>query len=163
MIGAAAQVIDAFRSANLKLALAESLTGGALASALVDVPGASEVLLGSVVAYDSKLKTNLLNVPSGLIETVGAVDPLVALGMASGVRFQLAQAAELDAVQVVGFGITGVAGPTEQDNHPVGEVFAAVVTAQGARQHAWMFTGSRNEIREAAVSKGLKLLLEVIG
>jgi nicotinamide-nucleotide amidase len=105
--------------ARLTIAVAESLTGGQVAAALTAVPGASNVLRGSVTAYATDLKARLLGVDAGLLDRVGAVDGEVARQMALGVR----KVCGAD----VGLATTGVAGPNEQDGRPVGTVFVAVV------------------------------------
>jgi nicotinamide-nucleotide amidase len=114
----AATVLRLLVEGSTTVAVAESLTGGLLVSALVDVPGSSAALRGGVVAYASQLKTELLDVPADLLDLRGAVDPQVALLMAQGVRARLG----------TGWGIaaTGVAGPDAQDGHAPGTVFVAV-------------------------------------
>ncbi|MEO0025012.1 MAG: hypothetical protein RL196_1453 [Actinomycetota bacterium] len=156
----AAQIVEHMQGRGLRLALAESLTGGALASAVVDVPGASAVLLGSIVAYDTALKSALLGVEAGLIERVGAVDREVALQMAAGARARLAAAAEVSAEQVIGLSCTGVAGPDAQDGKPVGLVFIATDSPGGPRVHEFQFAGTRFEIRSATVRTALRLLAD---
>jgi nicotinamide-nucleotide amidase len=100
------------------VAVAESLTGGAVASALVDVPGASAVLRGAVVAYATDVKAGLLGVDGALLDRVGAVHPDVAVAMAVGVR------SALEATW--GVGTTGVAGPDPQDGVAPGTAYVAV-------------------------------------
>lgn len=138
------------------VATAESLTGGLLAAALTDVPGASAFYRGGVVSYATDLKVSLLGVPGSLVETTGAVDPRVAQAMARG------------AARVCGasYGVatTGVAGPDPQDGKPVGLVYVAVARGTGddgaVREHT--FTGSRVAIRAQAVHAALTLLHEVL-
>lgn len=83
---AAAAALEELRRRGLTLAVAESLTGGALSAALVSVPGASAVLRGAVVAYATPVKASLLGVDPGLLAAHGPVDPEVARQMARGVR-----------------------------------------------------------------------------
>lgn len=137
------------------LAVAESLTGGAVCDALVSVPGASRVLLGGVVAYATALKARLLDVDGELLATVGAVDPQVALAMARGVRHRLGAD--------VGLATTGVAGPDAQDGQPVGTVYVAIATGSGQRVRRLALHGDRATIRHAAVAAVLELALEVLG
>ncbi len=132
------------------LAVAESLTGGQLTGALVDVPGASAVLRGGVVAYASDLKTSLLGVDPRLLAEVGAVDAQVAAGMAAGVQARLAA--------TYGLATTGVAGPTDQDGHPPGTVHVALVGPRGERGAALAVAGDRPRVRSAAVLAALELL-----
>ena len=100
------------------MATAESLTGGLVCAALTDVPGASAVVRGAVVAYATELKAQVLGVDPDLLATGGAVQAEVARQMATGVCRVLGAD--------VGVATTGVAGPDPQDGHPVGTVFVAV-------------------------------------
>ncbi len=100
------------------LAVAESLTGGLVAAELTGVPGASKVFRGSVTAYATELKRDVLGVDGTLLDQRGAVDAEVARQMAEGVRGVLGAD--------WGIATTGVAGPDPQDGQPVGTVFVAV-------------------------------------
>jgi nicotinamide-nucleotide amidase len=155
----ATQLVELFAERGLKLALAESLTGGALASAIVDVPGASKVLLGSIVAYDTALKTGLLGVDADLLARVGAVDAEVAAQMAAGARSTLAAASATGISSVIGLACTGVAGPASQDGKPVGLVFVALDAPGGAQVQEFQFAGDRAQIRSSVVAAALKLLI----
>jgi competence/damage-inducible protein CinA-like protein len=106
-------VASLLRSRGLTLAVAESLTGGLVASRLVDVPGSSEWFRGGVVSYASDVKYSVLDVPEGPVVSAPA-----AAAMATGVRRLLGAD--------VGLGVTGVAGPDRQEGHPPGTVFMAV-------------------------------------
>jgi len=118
----AKQILDQLRSQNKKLVLAESLTGGLLTAEFAKVAGASDVLLAGIVAYDSTLKHELLGVSKQLLDNQGAVDPEVAAQMAEGIRNKIAQKMGLELGSVVAISTTGVAGPSEQDGKPVGEL-----------------------------------------
>lgn len=107
------------------LAVAESLTGGAVLDAIVAVPGASAVLRGGVVAYAPEVKIGVLGVPADLIARHGTVHPDVAWEMASRVRVLLG--ADL------GVATTGVAGPDPVGGHLPGEAYVAVVGPAGER------------------------------
>lgn len=140
-------------SAGWTVATAESLTGGLLCARLVDVPGASVVVRGGVVAYATELKAELLGVDAGLLAARGAVDPDVALAMATGVRQRLSAD--------WGMATTGVAGPDPQDGLPPGTVYVAVRGPDGdgvVRRLA--LTGDRPAIREGTVTAALGLLAE---
>ncbi|MET8683429.1 CinA family protein [Streptomyces sp. NPDC004732] len=100
------------------LAVAESLTGGLVAAEITSVPGASKVFRGSVTAYATELKRDVLGVDGTLLDERGAVDPEVARQMADGVRTVLGAD--------WGIATTGVAGPEPQDGQPVGTVYVAV-------------------------------------
>jgi len=151
----AAELVALAAAQERTIAVAESLTGGALASALVDVPGASAVLRGGVVAYATDLKASVLGVDVDLLEREGAVHPLVAEQMAQGVA-RLARAS-------VGLSTTGVAGPDPQDGKPVGTVFVAVHADGRTTTRRLALDGDRAAIREAAVARVIDLALAVLG
>lgn len=156
----AAAVLQALRERGLKLAIAESLTGGALTSEFIAVPGASEVLLGGIVAYNTALKHELLGVSRGLLEQQGAVDPEVAAQMAGGVRAKLAAKCGIPEDLVVGLSTTGVAGPDSQDGKPVGTVFIGISISGSESVLAELFDGDRAAIRQATVKASVEGLLE---
>lgn len=157
---AASEVLEALAAQNLHLVVAESLTGGLLTSAFVDVPGASKVLLGSIVAYQSDLKSQLLGVSRVLIQEQGAVDPEVVAQMAAGIRAKLASKTATLESSVVGIATTGVAGPDSQDGKPAGTVYIGISSSVGDYVYPFEFEGSRREIRDAAVSAALGALWE---
>ncbi|MFC8953769.1 CinA family protein [Streptomyces sp. NPDC057101] len=139
------------------LAAAESLTGGLVAAELTGVPGASAVFRGSVTAYATALKHELLGVDGALLAERGAVDPEVALQMAAGVRDRLGAD--------WGVSTTGVAGPDPQDGQAVGTVYVAVAgpDATGARAGkvvSLRLNGDRADIRRESVRSVLELLRE---
>jgi nicotinamide-nucleotide amidase len=136
------------------VATAESLTGGLLCGALVDVPGASQAVRGGIVAYAAEAKVSLLGVDGGLVAVRGTVDAEVAQQMASGVRRRL------DATW--GVSTTGVAGPDAVDGKPAGTVFIAVSGSSGARVEALHLDGGRSDVRQATVDAGLSLLLATL-
>ena len=135
--------------------MAESLTGGMLTSELVSVPGASAVVLGGVVAYQTAIKRSVLGVPAHLLALNGPVHPDVAIAMAHGARAVFA----VDGVPAdVGIATTGVAGPDPQDGHPPGTVFVGIVTAGDASVIELELDGDREHIRRAVVSESLSAL-----
>ena len=150
----AAELLAVLRSRGWSIAAAESLTGGLVCAALVDVPGASASLRGGVVAYATDLKDTLLGVDTVLLTARGAVDPEVARQMADGVRGLLSTD--------VGLATTGVAGPDPQDGQPVGTVHIAVVTPDGTGITSLEIPGSREQIRAETVDRALALCLEEI-
>ncbi|MGC5035105.1 CinA family protein [Streptomyces sp. DT190] len=141
------------------LAVAESLTGGLVAAEITSVPGASKVFRGSVTAYATELKHELLGVDATLLAARGAVDPQVAAQMAVGVRKALGTD--------WGIATTGVAGPDPQDGQEVGTVFVAVDgpfaqdsgSAGGGKVEGLRLNGDRAEIRRESVRSVLALLL----
>ncbi len=139
--------------------MAESLTGGLVVAELIAVPGASAVVNGGVVAYNTALKHSLLGVNAALLADRGAVDPDVAAAMAAGVR----RACAVDGVAAsVGISTTGVSGPESQDGKPVGTVFVGIATDAGTRVVDLTFGGSRDAIRRAVVSECLIQLQKVL-
>jgi nicotinamide-nucleotide amidase len=150
----AAKVLDALEARGWSLAIAESLTGGLLADAFVSVPGASKVLRGSVVAYATDLKEELLGVDAELLAAKGAVDEEVAFEMAVGVANRLGADVAISA--------TGVAGPETQDGKPVGTVFVGIVTPELSDVLELKLAGTREEIRKATVEAAVRGLLKVL-
>ncbi|CEA07675.1 Nicotinamide-nucleotide amidohydrolase PncC [Arthrobacter saudimassiliensis] len=150
MSSAAEQIVAACRGQSLTVATAESLTAGLVASALADVPGASAVLLGGVVAYSSQVKASVLGVSADLLERAGSVDAQVARQMAAGARRRL----HAD----IAVSTTGVAGPEPHDGKPVGTVFIGLADGAGSISRGFRFTGDRAEIRAQACAQALAML-----
>jgi nicotinamide-nucleotide amidase len=131
---------------GLTLGLAESLTGGLIASRLVDVPGASGWFRGCVVSYATDVKHDVLEVPDGPV-----VSGPAAVAMAEGARTVLGSD--------VGLAVTGVAGPDEQDGQPVGTVFAAIAgLALDPAVVEMHLPGDRPRVRQYAAISALDLL-----
>jgi nicotinamide-nucleotide amidase len=148
----AARLVSRLRQGGRTVACAESLTGGLLCATIVDVPGASNVLLGGIVAYATELKRALVGVDGRLLDERGPVDPEVAEQLAERIRTLCAvdgRAADL------GLSTTGVAGPDPQDGHAPGLVFVGVSSARGARAVELHLDGDRAEVRRAAVARAL--------
>ena len=159
MTDVGAEVIQRLTSRGLTIAVAESLTGGLLVAELIRTPGASAVVNGGVVAYNTALKHSVLGVDAGLLAERGAVDPEVAEQMASGVRSALAvdgRAAD------IGISTTGVAGPEPQDGKPVGTVYLGFATETEIVSVALRLSGSRDGIRKAVVSESLEQLTRLL-
>jgi nicotinamide-nucleotide amidase len=152
--GLAGRIVGLLTSRELTVATAESLTGGLVCAALTDVPGASAVLRGGVVAYATDLKSALLGVPATLLAERGAVDPEVAAAMAEGVRERLGTA--------VGVATTGVAGPDPAEGKPPGTVHVAVSSKTGRITRTLMLAGGREQIRHDTVQRCLGLLWAVL-
>ena len=150
----AGAVVSTLTERGETVAVAESLTGGLLAAALVQIPGASAVFRGGIVAYATDLKATLLGVPEALLDRYGAVHADVAAAMASGVR------GRLDAT--FGVATTGVAGPDPADGQPVGTVHIAVSSPREVIGHRYLFAGDRAAIREQTVVISLKQLRRML-
>lgn len=140
------------------LGVAESLTGGMLAAALISVPGASATVVGAIVAYATPLKHSLLGVDAALLAEHGAVHPEVARQMAEGVR----HAVVVDGRDAdVGIATTGIAGPDSPDGQPVGTVYVGVSAPGGSSVLTLQLEGDRDAIRAETVRQALSVLLAV--
>jgi nicotinamide-nucleotide amidase len=132
------------------VAVAESLTGGLLAGALTDRAGSSASFRGSLVVYATDLKHALAGVSEEVLGSDGAVSARTAAALAEGARDRLGAD--------WGLGVTGVAGPTEQEGHPVGTVLLAVAGPTGTTVVERRFPGDRGQVRRLTVTTGMDLL-----
>lgn len=154
-------------SRALRIAAAESLTGGLLSSAIVSAAGASHYFVGAIVAYDTAVKHSLLGVDPQLLRTNGPVDDEVARQMARGVREACGATLATDVKnrQVdIGVATTGVAGPDPdpQTGQPVGTIWIGVSSDRGERAVHLQLSGTRLQIREATVHAALQELIAEI-
>lgn len=148
-------VLDLARERGLTLAAAESCTGGLVAARLTSVPGSSDVFVGGVVAYDDRLKRELLRVPEETLERHGAVSAETAAALASGARKALG--ADL-AVSV-----TGVAGPDGgSDEKPVGLVYLHATGPAEDQAVELRLPGDRDAVRRRAAASALHLLRRLL-
>lgn len=154
--GGAARLIAELTRRGLRIAVAESLTGGLLAAELTSIPGASLVVSGGVVAYDTDVKRSLLGVDAELLRREGAVHPEVARQMAAGARTALAVAGR---PADVGVATTGVAGPDEQDGRPVGTVHVGLAFADRVEAIDLALSGDRAAIRRQTVDVAIAAVL----
>ena len=146
---------DRLTRRGMRIAIAESCTGGLITSRLTDVSGSSRYVRHSVVAYSNDAKTGLLGVPADIIAEHGAVSEQVALGMADGIRAQ----AGVD----VGVGVTGIAGPGGgSPEKPVGTVAIATVTAEEARSRLFRFMGEREQVKFQASQAALDMVRRML-
>lgn len=120
----AARVLSWCERYGVRIATAESLTGGLLADSFVRIPGASAVFLGSAVTYDIKAKASVLGVDAELLKSQGAVHPEVARSMALGCAQLYAQPEYGNSV--IGISTTGVAGPGPDGDKPAGLVYVGL-------------------------------------
>jgi nicotinamide-nucleotide amidase len=152
----AKQVIDILTEQNQTIVTAESCTGGMIASALTDVPGASAAVYGGYVTYANTAKSRMIQVQPRLISDYGAVSNQVARAMADGAR----NTARVDYAVAV----TGIAGPDGgSEKKPVGLVYIAVSSelATVVIEHRFGDLG-RDAIRKATVDAALELVLQVL-
>ena len=145
-----ARLIDALAAAGETVAVAESLTGGLVCSTLVHPAGASRVVIGGAVVYSTDVKASVLGVDQVLLAERGAVDAAVAVQMAAQIRTKFGS--------TIGVATTGVAGPDPQDGVAVGTVFVAVTSDRGDSVEEHHFSGTRDDIRWAAVDAALAIL-----
>ncbi len=151
----ASEVIDRLRAADATIATAESLTGGLVCATLVSVPGASDVVLGGIVAYAPQAKTDLLGVDAGLISSHGTVDAEVAAQLAIGAREKFGA--------TYGLSTTGVAGPDPSEGKSVGTVYLAVSGPGGVSATELHLDGDRDTVRTGAVDAVLSQLVATLG
>ena len=134
------------------LVTAESLTGGGIGAALTAVPGSSEVYKGGVICYTNWVKEHILGVPAEILERYGAVSTWTA-----GYMLNVRKLLQAD----VAVSVTGLAGPGgDEFGNPVGTVFIGYCDAQVNVSKKYLFSGSREEIRTAAIREALRLVLE---
>lgn len=147
----AQSVIAALKEAGLTVATCESLTGGMIASTLVDVPGASGVVRGGLVTYQTDTKTLLAGVPAALIADKGVVSAEVAQAMAEGARRKVKADIAVSA--------TGMASPGEPGEPPAGTVFVGVAAGEGVYAMPLHLAGDRQDIRRQTVQYALRAIL----
>jgi nicotinamide-nucleotide amidase len=150
-------LLSGLAARGLTLAVAESLTGGMLTSELIRPPGASDVVVGGVVAYDTALKQSILGVDGELLAEHGPVHPEVARQMADRVRRVLAvdgRPAEL------GLATTGVAGPTPQAGCAPGTVFVGIAVGDAVEVIELHLEGTRDQVRARTVGEAIQALAE---
>jgi PncC family amidohydrolase len=140
---------------KLKLALAESCTGGLVGNRITDVPGSSEFFWGGVVAYAYEAKVALLGVSWDTLNTRGAVSQETVLEMARGTRRVLSTD--------IGVSVSGIAGPGGgTPEKPVGTTWIGLVTSDGEWAKLFHFSGERVQIKDAAADAALQLLLDYL-
>ncbi|OQY93055.1 MAG: hypothetical protein B6D41_07850 [Chloroflexi bacterium UTCFX4] len=146
---------DLLRQQHKTLALAESCTGGLIASYLTDVPGSSEYFLGSVVAYAYQAKERLLDVPNDLLLQHGAVSEPVARELARNARAKFGAD--------IAIGITGIMGPGgATPTKPLGLTYIALDASDAERCRKFVFTDERLENKASAARAALEMLREYL-
>jgi len=151
------QIGPLLRQRGLRLAVAESCTGGLVGHRVTNVPGSSDYYLGSVTAYAYEAKRFLLKVNSESLLKYGAVSREIALEMANGVR-RAFSGSEIPIEKVVGIAVTGIAGPGGGlPGKPVGLTWIAISSADGDR--AWKFVWESDRVGNKMLSAGQALRL----
>ena len=151
----AIRVLDACRAAELKLATAESCTGGMIAAALTDIAGSSDVVEGGVVSYSVAVKRKILGVSAQTLDDFGVVSEEVAQEMAEGAWSHLGTD--------LGVATTGVAGPGPSGDDPEGRVCFAVSGPVYTRTETVDFGAiGRDAVRAQATAHALHMLLDTV-
>lgn len=149
------QLGELLRARGLKLALAESCTGGLIADRITDVPGSSDYFLGGAVAYAYEAKVAVLKVSWDTLHAYGAVSRETVLEMARGVR----QALGAD----VALSVSGIAGPGGGlPDKPVGTTWIGLVSADGEWARKFMWEGDRRENKELSADAAMQFLIEYL-
>ena len=146
---------ERLRERGLRLAIAESCTGGLVCHRITNVPGSSEYFLGGVIAYAYEAKVGLLDVRWDTLEQYGAVSQQTVLEMARGVRVKLG--AE------IGLAVSGIAGPgggTEEK--PIGLVWIGLCAPELERAQVHLFKGDRLQVKEQSAEQALRLLADYL-
>ena len=151
---AAASVVHALVARGETFAAVESLTGGLIASTVVEMAGVSAVFRGALVVYATDLKESLAGVPGTLLDERGPVDADVASALAAGGR----ERCKADWAVAT----TGVAGPEPQGGKPVGTVYVAVAGPYGSVVRQLRLDGTRAAIRAGALAAALRLLADQV-
>lgn len=149
-------LLDLCRMKKLKIATAESCTGGLVAAALTEVPGSSDVVDRGFITYSNESKHAMLGVEASKLETFGAVSKEVAIAMAFGAL----EHADVD----LAVAVTGIAGPGgATPGKPVGLVHFAVAARDGRITHKEQRFGAvgRDNVRQQSVAEALKMLMEM--
>lgn len=149
------QIADLLRKSKQTIAVAESLTGGLVASRLTNIGGSSDYFIGGIVSYSPRIKVTQVGVPAALISQYGVVSKEVAISLAEEIKKRF----RTD----IGLSATGVAGPAPIPPAPVGKVYIAL---SGQKEVEWKelnLQGSRAEIREKAAQACLGLLWLYLG
>jgi len=151
-----AVVGDLLVERGLRIGVAESCTGGLIASRLTDISGSSRYVDQAVVVYSNEAKTELLGVPPDLLREHGAVSEPAALAMAQGIKAR--------ARAGIGVGVTGIAGPTGgTPEKPVGTVVVSAVTDAESRVRTFRFFGEREQVKFQASQAALDMVRRMLG
>lgn len=160
---AATDLVELLRAHNRTVAVCESLSGGLLGAIITQIPGSSAVFRGGMITYATDLKHSLAGVDAMVLETFGPIAKETAMEMAQGARLRCGAD--------YGLSLTGVAGPSTQDGHDIGEVWAGISKPDGSAEafqaHALMgmetfLTGNRHHIQKMSVYAALLLLIETL-
>jgi nicotinamide-nucleotide amidase len=153
ILGFAAEIVDHLRQRGETISTAESLTAGAVSSAIVTISGASDVFVGGVTAYRDEIKVSHLNVAPDLIDKYSVISEEVAIAMAKGAITSFGTTWAI--------GTTGVAGPNPLDGHPVGVVWVAI-EGPISQTIELSLSGERESVRNAATSSAIATFARIL-
>ena len=143
------------KSKGLSLACAESCSGGLLSHFITNIPGSSRYFKGAIICYSLESKSKLLGINARILSQKGAVSREVALLLAQNVRKVFSSD--------IGLSITGVAGPSrDQNQNPVGTVFIGISVKNKTQSFNFRFKGSRLSIKKKASIEALRILIRLI-
>ena len=149
------QIGALLRQGGLKLAIAESCTGGLIGHRITDVPGSSDYFIGGVVAYAYEAKVALLGVSWDTLNKYGAVSRETVLEMAAGAHRSLGTD--------IAVSVSGIAGPGGGlPNKPVGAVWVGLIASDGEWARSFHFPGNRQQNKASAADAALQMLLEYL-
>ena len=148
-------LVKSLKELGLRIATAESCTGGLVAKMITDVSGASSVFEFGVVTYSNAAKKQLLGVSDSTLSTLGAVSEETPKEMAAG-------ALKLSSADIA-LSVTGVAGPEPSEGKPVGTVCIGVATKESVLAKTFVFGGKRGEIRRQSAKMALNMALWTLG
>ena len=148
------KIVSLLKKRNLKLAIAESCTGGMLSSAITSVSGSSKVFTMGLITYSNQSKINLLKVPRSIIKKYGAVSMQCCISMTNNLS-KISKAS-------VSISITGIAGPKGGSKlKPVGLVYIGIKNGKKTFINKYYFKNKgRNFIQKQTVKKSIKLLID---
>ena len=151
----AAELVALYRKHGLRLAVAESCTGGMIASAVTSIPGSSNIFDRGFITYSNQAKSDMLSVPADLLAKYGAVSEQVAGAMAEG--------ALAHSVADCSVAVTGIAGPDGGSaEKPVGLVHITASRRHSTTHHRHLIlSGDRQQIRTQAARQALEMLIEI--
>lgn len=149
----AATVVDLLKKIGQTISTAESMTGGLIASSIVSVAGASSVLYEGVATYSIASKCRRLDINPHYVDEYGVISQQVAQAMAIGLRKNGSN---------VAVSVTGNAGPTSEDDQPVGLCYIGIATERNVAVYKNIFVGDRNSIRLQATNMALYLVLKTL-
>jgi nicotinamide-nucleotide amidase len=145
------ELIQKLSQQHLTISVAESLTGGLVAASLTQIPGASAVFKGGIIAYRDEIKQQVLKVDPALITKFTSISEPVAQSMATNIR----EIMNTD----IGIATTGVAGPDKSDGFAPGIVFVAISIGDHKICQKLELVGDRTQIRDQSVNEIFKLTL----